>query len=94
MPVKKNKNMSLAMNPEMQNLLKVSAKKLDCSVSELVRMLVDRYLDKVLNEDDNITIVLTMPGDMRGKPQAVQEWLNKRVPGIVHTVGNSDADTK
>ena len=44
--------MSLSIEPEMQEQLKVSAKKMGWSVSELVRKLVSKHLDLVANNGD------------------------------------------
>lgn len=44
MPSEKFKIVSLSMKPEMETSLKSSSKELKCSVSQLVRDLVDQYL--------------------------------------------------
>ena len=86
---KKAKNMSIAADPEMQSLLKVSAKKLGCSVSELIRTLVTKHLNLIVNEDDKIPIILRIPSELKGDTEGVKVWMDARVAQIVKAVGEA-----
>ena len=86
---KKAKNMSIAADPEMQSLLKISAKKLGCSVSELIRTLVTKHLDLIVNEDEKIPVILKIPSELKGNAEGVQTWLNARTAQIVKALGEA-----
>ena len=86
---KKAKNMSIAADPEMQSLLKVSAKKLGCSVSELIRTLVTKHLNLIINEDEKIPIILRIPSELKGDVEGVKAWMDARVAQIVKAVGEA-----
>lgn len=74
---KKIKNMSLAMNADMQSLLRVSAMKLDCSVSELVRKLINNYLPLVMEEGEgNSTSLVFKVSPDKVNPQVVEKLQN------------------
>jgi antitoxin component of RelBE/YafQ-DinJ toxin-antitoxin module len=83
---KKAKNMSIAIDPEMQSLLKVSAKKLGWSTSELIRTLVTRYLDLVVNEDEKVSVVITVESDFETTLKSAAEKLNITVSEMVQTL--------
>ncbi len=55
---KKLKIMSLSVEPEMQELLKNSSKKMGCSVSSLVRDLVDKHIDLIVNDGEEIPVMI------------------------------------
>lgn len=80
---KKLKIMSLSVEPEMQELLKNSSKKMGCSVSSLVRDLVDKHIDLIVNDGEEIPVILKIPTNLRGNPDQLKEWLDSRVAGIV-----------
>lgn len=80
---KKLKIMSLSVEPEMQELLKNSSKKMGCSVSSLVRDLVDKHIDLIVNDGEEIPVILKIPTSLRGNPEELKVWLDSRVSGIV-----------
>jgi hypothetical protein len=75
--------MSLSVEPEMQELLKNSSKKMGCSVSSLVRDLVDKHIDLIVNDGEEIPVILKIPTSLRGNPEDLKVWLDSRVSGIV-----------
>lgn len=79
---KKLKIMSLSVEPEMQDLLKVSSKKLGLSVSALVRDLVDKHLDLLVNDGEEIPVILRIPTSLKGDEAALKAWLDARVTAI------------
>ena len=85
---KNTKVMSLSVKPEMQSLLKVSAKQVGCSVSELVRRLVDRHLELVTKDDDVIPVILKIPSQYKGDSAGLKAWLDLKVGGIVKALVN------
>lgn len=87
---KKLKIMSLSVEPEMQDLLKASAKKYGCSVSELCRKLVRGYLDLVVNDGDKVPVVLRIPTELTDTPEQLRAWLNIKTDAIVNAL-TSDA---
>jgi hypothetical protein len=86
---KKPKNMSIAIEPEMKTLLSVSAKKLGCSVSELIRTLVNKHLDLVVNDEEMIPVILKVPSNLKGNTQELQGWFDARVNMIVKKLGEA-----
>jgi multidrug efflux pump subunit AcrB len=88
MSEKKSKIMSLSVEPEMQDLLKSSAKKMGYSVSELVRNLVTKYLDLVVNTGEEIPVILQVPANLREDPEGLKKWLTVRTEGIVKALSN------
>lgn len=83
---KKLKIMSLSVEPEMQDLLKASAKKYGCSVSELMRKLVKGYLDLIVNDGEKIPVVLRIPTEVVDNPDELRIWLNSKFDAIVHAL--------
>ena len=79
---KKLKIMSLSVEPEMQDLLKTSSKKLGCSVSALVRDLVDKHLDLLVNDGEEIPVILRIPTGLKGDKESLEKWLASRVSAI------------
>lgn len=70
--------MSLSIEPEMQETLKVSAKKMGWSVSELIRRLVSKHLDLVVNNGDEIPVILKIPTDLKGNEEKLLLWLSSK----------------
>jgi hypothetical protein len=78
--------MSLSVKPEMQDLLKVSAKKAGWSVSELVRALIQRHLSLVVNDGNDIPVILRIPTALRGDPEKLSAWLKSRTDKIISSL--------
>ncbi len=92
----KIKNMSLAMDKDMQEFLKRKAREANnVSVSKLVRDLIETYLleDRkitIINHDpDFVPIVLKVPSILKGDRDGVQTWLKARMPAIVEKFANA-----
>jgi hypothetical protein len=82
MPKKQHEIMSLSVEPEMVELLSNAAKKMGWSRSELIRKLVQKHLDLLLNEDEKIPIILRVPQELKGNELELRRWLNQKVEGI------------
>jgi len=80
---KETKIVSLSLDPEMHDLIKSSAKKLGHkNVSQLIRDLVSKYLDLVVNEKDEIPVIIRIPGEIKSDPEAIRKWLYKKSDAI------------
>ncbi len=80
---KKGSILSLSMEPDIQEKLKIVAKKRNVSVSKLVRDLADKFL----NEEDNVDmVILKVPKELRKNSEALQHWLSQRVGAVVNTL--------
>lgn len=78
---KKQDIVSFSMPMDMQQKLKrVKEKKGIKSVSKLIRDLVDRY---VTEDDDVVPVVLKVPTQLRGNPEALRQWLDNRIPSVI-----------
>lgn len=82
---KKVNIMSLSMDLDIQDRLKIVAKKRDVSVSKLIRDLADKFL----NEEDNVDmVVLKIPKDLRKEKEMLKSWIDQRVELIVKTLSS------
>jgi hypothetical protein len=88
MSEKKLKIMSLSIEPEMQDLLKASAKKAGCSVSSLIRNLVEKHLSLIVNDGDEIPVILKIPTHLKDDPEGLQKWLGIKVEAIVKALSS------
>lgn len=74
------KNMSIAMESEFQDKLKMLADKRKVSVSMLIR----EACEKVLFADDGATkLVLTIPSAITSDPEKVEPWLQQKFQAII-----------
>jgi len=72
--------MSLSVDPEIQSRLKSIAKKRDVSVSKLVRDMVDKFL----NDDDNVDmVILKVPKTLKSDVNELRSWLDSRFETVV-----------
>jgi len=72
--------MSLSVDPEIQERLKRVARRRDVSVSKLVRDMVDKFL----NDDDNVDmVVLKVPKTLKEDQEGLRSWLNTRFESVV-----------
>jgi predicted DNA-binding ribbon-helix-helix protein len=71
------------MDVDIQEKLKVVAKKRNVSVSKLIRDLADKYI----NEEDNVdTVILKVPKDLRTQPEALRTWMSQRTDLVIKTL--------
>lgn len=79
----KIKIMSLSLDPEMHELIKNSAKKLGHkNVSQLIRDLVSKYLDLLVNDTDDIPVILRIPSHIKDNPEELRSWLHFKSDAI------------
>lgn len=81
---KKIKIMSLSLDSDMYDLVKNSSKKMGHkNVSQMIRDLISKYLDLLVNDNDEIPIILRIPSDLKNNPQELENWLNTRNQAII-----------
>lgn len=79
----KIKIMSLSLDPEMHELIKNSAKKLGHkNVSQLIRDLVSKYLDLLVNDADDIPVIIRIPNALKDDPDSLKAWLKVKMEAI------------
>jgi metal-responsive CopG/Arc/MetJ family transcriptional regulator len=83
----KLKIMSLSLDSDMYELVKNSSKKLGHkNVSQMIRDLISKYLDLLVNDNDEIPIILRVPSNLKENPEELRSWLNTRVEAVVKTL--------
>lgn len=79
----KIKIMSLSLDPEMHDLIKSSAKKLGHkNVSQLIRDLVSKYLDLLVNDTEDTPVIMRIPKKIRDNPEDLRAWLRIKTEAI------------
>lgn len=80
---KETKIVSLSLDPEMHDLIKSSAKKLGHkNVSQLIRDLISKYLDLMVNEKDDVPVIIRIPGELKGNYKDMKKWLDVKCEAI------------
>jgi hypothetical protein len=74
--------MSVSLPQETQELLSVSAKKMGWNKSELLRRLIQKGLDLVITDGEEIPVILKIPSFLRGQPEELQKWLYQKSDAI------------
>jgi len=83
----KIKIMSLSLDLEMYDLIKNSAKKLGHkNVSQLIRDLVAKYLDLLVNDSDDTPVILRIPSVVRDDSEKLKAWLHIRADAITNAL--------
>jgi predicted DNA-binding protein len=83
----KIKIMSLSLDPEMHELIKNSAKKLGHkNVSQLIRDLVSKYLDLLVNDAEDIPVILRVPNSIKDDPESLRAWLKVKMDAIANAL--------
>jgi hypothetical protein len=81
---KKNNIMSLSLDPDTQDKLRLHAKqKTNGNVSKLIRDMVDKFL---VVEDDVIPVILRIPIHLKGDQENLKVWLDSRVTAVVNAL--------
>lgn len=80
---KKLRVMSISVEPEMQELLKNSAKKAGKNVSSLIRDLVENHLALIVNEGEEVPIILKVPAYLKDDEKGLKDWLALKTDAIV-----------
>lgn len=84
---KKLKIMSLSVEPEMHDQMKAAARKLGHNnVSQLIRDLVSKYIDLMVNDSGDIPVILRIPPEIQEQPEQLREWLDVKVRAIAQAL--------
>jgi len=83
----KTKIMSLSLDENMYNLIKDSSKKLGHkNVSQMIRELISKYLDLLINDDDEIPVIIKIPSELVEDKDELRSWLDSRIDAIVKSL--------
>lgn len=86
MTTKKNNIMSLSLDPDTQDKLRLHAKqKTNGNVSKLIRDMVEKF---IVLEDDVIPVILRIPIHLKGDSENLKTWLDTRVGAVVKALSN------
>lgn len=73
----KTKIISVSLSPEMHDLVKETSKKLGHkNVSLLFRELISKYLNLMLDENDETAVMLKIPNDLIEDKEKLKQWLS------------------
>ena len=93
MTQQKIKNTSIAMDQDMKELLKVSAIKMKSTSSKIVRELIEKYLDLVVRDKEEIPVVIRIPTEKLGDPDTLKTWLVWKAENIAKALTNENSST-
>lgn len=83
----KTKVVSLSLEPEMHERIKDASKKLGHkNASQVVRELVAKYLELLVNEGDDIPVIIRIPASLTDNPEALKEWLRVKTEAIANAI--------
>jgi metal-responsive CopG/Arc/MetJ family transcriptional regulator len=92
--MKEIKIMSLSLEPEMHELIKNSAKKLGHkNVSQLIRDLVSKYLDLLVNDNEDIPVILRIPNGLKENREQLKSWLDQKSEAITNALTENENST-
>ena len=90
----KIKIMSLSLDLEMHEKIKNSAKKLGHkNVSQLIRDLVSKYLDLLVNDNDEIPVIIRIPNGLKDDPEKLKSWLKVKTDAIASVLTKNESCT-
>ena len=83
----KLKIMSLSLEPEMHDLVKNSAKKMGHkNVSQMIRDLISKYLDLLVNDKDETPVIIRIPNGLKEDKEELRKWLDIKAKAIVEAL--------
>lgn len=86
MATKKNNIMSLSLDPDTQDKLRLHAKqKTNGNVSKLIREMVEKFL---VLEDDVIPVILRIPIHLKGDSENLKTWLETKLQAVHKVLSN------
>ena len=69
-----------------------AARKMGWRRSFLVRQLVNKHLNLVVNDTDEIPIILWVPNGLRSDPDGLRKWLDVKVDYLHKKLGNGNGN--
>lgn len=86
---KQSKNMSLAVDSDIQDRLKKVAKQRDTSVSKLIRDILVKHLGADVEDGVVVdTVILKIPASLKANSEELKKWLQVRCDSIVKAMSN------
>jgi hypothetical protein len=83
----KTKIVSVSLSPEMHDLVKETSKKLGHkNVSLLFRELISKYINLLLDENDETAVMIKIPNDLIKNKDSLRNWLSVKVDAIVNAL--------
>ena len=83
----KSKIVSLSLDPEIHETIKDAANKLGHkNVSQVIRDLVSKYLSLLVNDTDDVSVILRIPGDLLERPEDHKAWLKAKSEAIADAI--------
>lgn len=83
----KSKIVSLSLDLETHEAIKVASKKLGHkNASQVVRDLISKYLCLLVNDTDDISVIIRIPGDVARDERRLREWLGAKAEAIADAV--------
>jgi len=86
MAVKKEGNVviiSASVRPKIKQILDEAKLKTGKSKSVIISDLVNKYLDLVVNDGDEVPVILRIPALLKGKPDELRDWLEARSEAVI-----------
>lgn len=80
------KAMKMHVKTEICEILKESAKQSKTTVPKLIEKLVEKHLSLVAKKDEEITVILKIPVELKKDAVAMESWLNVRKNAIIHNL--------
>jgi hypothetical protein len=89
MPENKLKIMSLSLEPDMYDLVKTSAKKMGHkNVSQMIRDLISKYLDLLVNEKDETSVIIRVPNSLLEDKKELGNWMSIKAKAITEALSS------
>lgn len=80
----KSKVISVSIESDMHDSMRIAAKKLGMPVSELVRNLVDKYMGLLVNDGEEIPVIIKVPATLKG--EELRNWLDLKAKAIADAI--------
>jgi Arc/MetJ-type ribon-helix-helix transcriptional regulator len=79
----KAKIVSVSLDPEMHEAIKSASNKLGHkNASQVVRDLISKYLDLLVNDTEDVPVIIRIPGDIVGDDERLRSWLRTKAEAI------------
>ena len=82
----KYKIMSFSVEQEHKDMMEEAMLQSGLTKSEIIRSLIKKHLNLVVNDGEAIPIIMRVPSDFRGDAQALKQWLDKKSDAIVKSL--------
>lgn len=84
---KKLKIMSLSLEPDLYEKIKNASKKMGHkNVSKMIRDLINKYLDLLINDNDETPIIIRVPNEIKENKEELSNWLEIKKQAIIQAL--------